>query len=103
MALRAAGEAGHEHRCPLQALGRMHGCQLDRVGLTDLAGFQPELLGFGGSEVGEECTERRLLRVTRERGRSVGECVEVSPGGSRIDTGRATPPRCRARAFARPR
>ena len=87
MPLGAAGQPRHEDRGPLKSLRRVHGRELDRVGLADLAGLQAELLRLGRLEIGQECAERRLLRVARERGRRVGERVKVGPGGSRVAAG----------------
>ncbi len=77
MRLRTVGEPGNDDRGPLQALGCVHGRQLDRVRLADPASLQAELLVLGGGQVGEERAQRGLLLIPGERRRSVSERVQV--------------------------
>ena len=91
------GQAGHEDGRPLQALGRVHGEQLDRVRLADPAGLQPELLLLGRGQVGQERAQRRLGALAGERVGHVGEGVQVGAGRDRIGPGRA------ATSMSRPR
>ena len=80
-------QAGHEHGRPLQALGRVHGQQLDRVRLADPPGLQAELLLLGRGQVGQERAEGRLGALAGERVRHVGEGVQVGARRDRVDPG----------------
>jgi len=82
--VRPAGQPGHEHRGPLQALGRVHGRQLDRVGVADPPALEAELLRLGGGEIGQERAQRRLVLVAGEGRRRVGERVEVGVRARRV-------------------
>jgi len=67
----------------------VHGRELDRVGVADLASLQPEFLGLSGRQVREERAERRLLSVPRERRRRIGKGVKICACRSRAAPGRA--------------
>ena len=81
------GQAGHEDGRPLQALGRVHGEQLDRIRLPHPPGLQPELLLLCRGQVGQERAEGRLGALAGERVGHVGEGVQVGAGRDWIGTG----------------
>ena len=78
------GQAGYEDGRPLQALGRVHGEQLDRVRLADPAGLQPEFLLLRRGQVGQERAQGRLGALAGERVGHVGEGIQVGAGRDRI-------------------
>jgi hypothetical protein len=76
-------EPGHRDDVPLEALGGVHGQDLDRaIYYFDLARRQPPLLLLGGGRVGEERRQGATFGFLREPGRHITDRVQVRPSQS---------------------